>query len=230
MASLQDAKQLAILRLLTSAALQDANSAFVVTLLDSFLLDGPNGRHPCLVLEPMGPSISSVLNAPRINYDPRHPQPRRFPTEQTKAIVRNVLCGLAFLHGNGVVHGDLQLGNTLFAIRDLAAVRTEKLQQDKANSRTEVLKRKDGKIDKWAPKYLIVSDPLQDYVLQGAEQVVKIIDMGGGAYKTNPTFSPFLLTFLLLLDLAFLENDPPQSIATPVALRAPEVILGGAFG
>ena len=109
----QDTNQLSIQRHLAQRSPQDVDSQFIVALLDSFIQEGPNGRHQCLVLEVMGPSISSVLNAPQVEYDPRNSQPRRFPTRQTKAILRNVLCGIRFLHSSGVVHGDLQSGNML---------------------------------------------------------------------------------------------------------------------
>ena len=62
----------------------------------------------------------------------------------------------------------------------------QQLQQDSTNSRVEVIERSDGKLDKWAPKYLAVAKPLKEYVLPEAEQVVKIIDMGGGMYKATP--------------------------------------------
>ncbi|KAM0280473.1 hypothetical protein ACHAQH_004052 [Verticillium albo-atrum] len=98
----------------------------------------------------------------------------------------------------------------LFAIRNLDSVGVDELRQDVANSRYEVLKRLDGKADKWAPEYLIVAKPLLDYTLPDEEQIVKIIDMESGKYQIS----------------SFRENDPPIRIVTPVALRAPETILG----
>jgi serine/threonine protein kinase len=136
-----------------------------------------------LVLEPMGPSVSSVLNAPQLEYDPRNRQPRRFDKRRTKAILRNVLSGLSFLHHSGVVHGDIQSGNMLFAIQDLTAVEARKLRQDEADRKVEYLVRSDGKTDKWAPKYLVVAEPLDEYVLREPDEFVKIIDMGGGTYE-----------------------------------------------
>ena len=122
----------------------------------------------------MGPSVSSSLNAsPSVGA-------RRFPKQQTKAILRDILHGLGFLHGNGVVHGDLQSGNLLFTIESLSATRVEQLRQDASNSQVEPLERIDGKIDKWAPNYLAVAMPLDDRVLLGPNQRVKISDLGSG--------------------------------------------------
>ncbi|KAF3358796.1 Serine/threonine-protein kinase SRPK like [Verticillium longisporum] len=153
----------------------------------------------------MAPSVSSILNAPRKILDLRNLQPRRFSTQKTKPVLRDVLRGLRFLHSNDIVHGDLQSGNMLFSVRDLHSISTDELRQDINSSRIEYLKRKDGEMDKWAPKYLIVAMPLNDYVLPDEEQHVKIID----------------------LESAFAESEPPPRIVTPVALRAPETILGG---
>lgn len=190
-AKLQNAKQLSIIRYLASKAPQDVNSRFVVSLLDSFVHDGPNGRHLCLVLEPMGPSVSSIINAPQLDYDPRKPQPRRFTNQRIKAILRNVLSGLSFLHHAGVVHGDIHSGNMLLAIQDLTTVEARKLRQDEVDSKFVSLVRSDGKVDKWAPKYLVVSEPLDEYVIRGPDEIVKIIDMGGGTYETKLSGRPY---------------------------------------
>ena len=168
--------------MLATKAPHDPNSRFVVTLLDSFTHKGPNGSHLCLVIEPMGPSVSAILNAPIEDYDPLNPQPRRFPKDRVKRTLRQVLLALQFLHGNGVVHGDLQSGNILFAIKDLSSVKPEVLSQTATNSRIEHLQRTDGKVDLWAPSYLAVGMPLSDFVLEGDDEIVKIIDMGGGTY------------------------------------------------
>lgn len=90
--------------------------------------------------------------------------------------------GLSFLHSRGVVHGDLQSANILFAIHDLCSVPTERLRQKVEDSRIEVLNRLDGKVDKWAPEYLVVAKPLDDYMLPEEDEVVKIIDMESCEY------------------------------------------------
>ncbi|CRK18818.1 hypothetical protein BN1723_011705, partial [Verticillium longisporum] len=112
--------------------------------------------------------------------DLRNLQPRRFSTQKTKAILRDVLRGLHFLHSNDIVHGDLQSGNMLFSVRDLNSINVDEVRQDINSSRIENLKRKDGKIDKWAPKYLTVAMPLNDYVLPDEEQHIKMIDLESG--------------------------------------------------
>ncbi|KXH25936.1 serine/threonine-protein kinase SRPK3 [Colletotrichum nymphaeae SA-01] len=205
----KDPTEVKIYRILANKVSNYQSSKFVVGLLEYFYHDGPNGNHLCLVLEPMGPSLSSVLNAPVEIYDPRNPPVRRFRSDKTKSILRHVLSGLNFLHSNGIVHGDLQSGNILFALQDLNLLDRQILKQDENDaSKIDMLRRIDGKLDRWAPKYLAVSDPLSNYMLEGHNQVAKLSDLGG----------------------AFCIDDPPLSVLTPASLRAPEVILNEAIG
>jgi non-specific serine/threonine protein kinase len=69
------------------------------------------------------------------------------------------------------------------------------------------LQRRDGKVDLWAPSYLLPPAPLDHLVPFdfGIDPVVKIADLGA----------------------AFLDGDAPVKVVTPVALRAPEIILRG---
>ncbi|KAI3329013.1 serine/threonine-protein kinase SRPK3 [Xylariaceae sp. AK1471] len=183
-------------------------SNFVLLLSDSFMLRGPNGEHPCFVTKPMGPSISAVLHAPHEFYDPLNPPTHRFPTPRNKSFLRNILSGLSFLHSNSIIHGDLQLGNMLFALQNLTGIDPDRLEQNETNSKLDPLSRVDGKVDRWAPRYLAVPAPLKEEALPQEQQIVRLADFGG----------------------AFWIDKPPESIVTPLALRAPEAILHGKVG
>ncbi|KAF5564835.1 CMGC SRPK kinase [Fusarium phyllophilum] len=80
-----------------------------VTYKRFFHIEGPNGRHLCLVLPLCGPScnIMSQYLQSRI-----HPWlARRAPSQATKAI--------ADLHSQGLCHGDFTPSNIVFRIRNL---------------------------------------------------------------------------------------------------------------
>ncbi|OIW30105.1 serine/threonine-protein kinase SRPK3 [Coniochaeta ligniaria NRRL 30616] len=202
-ANVDSANELSIHQYLSANCQRDANSKFVLLLSDYFTLQGPNGKHICFVTKPMGPSISTFLNASFEEYDPLNPPTRRFSTSRNKHILKSILSGLKFLHDNNVTHGDLQLGNVLLPPRDLSTLQQSELEQNESNSQLDPLVRKDGKADRWSPKYLVVPEPLDAADVPQDEEVIKLIDLGG----------------------AFYSNNPPASVVTPLGLRAPETIL-----
>jgi len=181
----------------------------IVSLRDVFELTGPNGRHACFVLEPMGPHISALLQR-RPEFQNRDLEPwerrPRFPKQLAQRVLRDTLLGLRLLHKHGIVHGDLHPGNILANIQPLGetlnnATVESKLQQ--LPSQGNLLQRRDGRSDPWAPSYLLEPAPLQDQVSFDLDPVVKVADLGA----------------------AFFEDQPPAAVVTPVALRAPETIL-----
>ena len=179
------ANELSIQRHLAANSSNDADAEFVLLLSDTFTLESPNGKHTCFVTEPMGPSISTVLNATPEFYDPLNPPTRRFPTVQSKRFLKNVLSGLKYLHSNRVVHGDVQSGNMLFSLGNLTTRNLGELELSETAPTIEPLLRVDGKIDRWAPKYLIVPEPLSNAALPDDEQVVKLADFGGGRFNLS---------------------------------------------
>lgn len=179
-ANVDASMELSIQQQLRAKSERDPDSTFVLLLSDSFTVQGPNGKHLCLVAKPMGPSISAFLNAPFEEYDPLNPPTRRFSTLRKKRILKGILSGLQFLHGNNVVHGDLQLGNVLLPPKDLTTVQPSELEQNQSNAQLDPLVRKDGKVDRWSPKYLVVPEPLEAAESAQDEEVIKLIDFGGG--------------------------------------------------
>lgn len=69
---------------------------YVPKLLDEFTIDGPNGRHACLVSEPAGCSVAESKEA-GLHW--------RFPLHIARAIAARVIIGLSFIHSAGIVHG-----------------------------------------------------------------------------------------------------------------------------
>lgn len=82
-------------------------STQIVTLLRSFQPDGPNGKHTCLVIETLGPSLSTMLD-----WTPEYRSRTtggckcyRFPLWMAKKISNDVLLGISYLHSHGITHG-----------------------------------------------------------------------------------------------------------------------------
>lgn len=68
----------------------------IMTMQDSFQINGPNGTHECLVLELLGPSVADLLDA--------HSYMERLPGTLVKAIAKQALLGLCFLHEQKIAH------------------------------------------------------------------------------------------------------------------------------
>lgn len=74
-------------------------SRHLMPMLDHFHLDGPNGTHDCLVLEPLGPSVPDLLDA-RFRGE-------RLPgtLAKKKIFAKQALLGLDYLHKRKIGHG-----------------------------------------------------------------------------------------------------------------------------
>ncbi|KAI0476934.1 serine protein kinase [Xylaria cf. heliscus] len=178
----------------------------ITQLLAQFEHRGPNGLHKCLVFEAMGPTVNTMVEE-LPQFKPRlWGMKIRYPTQMAKSILKQSLKSLAFLHENGIAHGDLQPGNMLFALDDIKSWPEEVLQQDDSKQ-SELVQRLDGKEDLWAPQYLCVGQPLSSLVNHTGDFKIKLSDMGG----------------------AYFFTDPPAKPVTPAGLRAPELILTGAI-
>ncbi|KAJ7666240.1 kinase-like protein [Mycena polygramma] len=75
----------------------------VCELLDSFVHQGPNGRHVCLVLEPLGISILDVYRS----------FGGSLPLILVQRVAKHILLGLQYTHACGVIHTDIKGDNIL---------------------------------------------------------------------------------------------------------------------
>ncbi|KAK5631531.1 hypothetical protein RRF57_007245 [Xylaria bambusicola] len=141
----------------------------VTQLLDEFDHQGPNGIHKCLILEPMGPTVNTMLEElPQFKGRPFLPKLKvRYPYWMAKGILKQSL--------------------------DIDSKPEDKLRQKEdvqAGSISPPVERLDGKQDRWAPPYLCIAQPLvypSDYN-QGF--TIKLSDMGGAYFIKEPPAKP----------------------------------------
>lgn len=185
----ESTKELQILRHIANAS-PTQGARHVTQLLDEFKHTGPNGIHTCLVFEPMGPSVNSMVEElPQFN-PLMFGMKVRYPPPMAKSILRQSLEALAFLHDNGIAHGDFQPGNILFALDDTINSKPEDVFQQEQNEKTGSIsapvQRLHGKQDLWAPRYLCVAQPVVPFTPYTEGFKVKLSDMGGGKHFLPP--------------------------------------------
>jgi serine/threonine protein kinase len=70
---------------------------FVLQFLDSFIHQGPNGTHLCVVTEVSGPSLSTYLEGVCSFGE--------LPPESARALIPRLAQGVEYLHSCNIVHG-----------------------------------------------------------------------------------------------------------------------------
>ena len=69
---------------------------FISSLLDEFVLNGPNGKHKCIVNEVLGPTVSEVKESFDCGL---------LPLNIAQRVTVQLALGLADIHSCGIVHG-----------------------------------------------------------------------------------------------------------------------------
>ncbi|KAI9926334.1 hypothetical protein MW887_004098 [Aspergillus wentii] len=171
----------------------------VIELLDSFTHDGPNGRHLCLVLPVMVSDGQGMADAGKPHQ-----------VGCVRAIARQLVLGLDFLHSLGIVHCDLQPANIMVSLDE--TIYTEQLLEPPEFRPVRWLEGMER--DDSAPEYLVTSQRPRGQLDDAdfATLMIKIGDLGGGIRVKNA------------LSTASRCNEWP---VTPTAIAAPELVNRG---
>lgn len=142
----------------------------------------------------MGPSVNHMVEElPQFN--PRKFDMKvRYPIWMAKSILKQSLQALAFLHENGIAHGDFQPGNMLFTLSYIDSTPEDSLRQQEdvqTQSISPPVERRDGKQDKWARAYLCVAQPLAPFTPYTEGFKLKLSDLGAGQSLALKLFVPF---------------------------------------
>lgn len=98
--SSKDPAELRNIRSLAGPSQGALSSNYIIQLQDTFLHQGPNGRHQCLVFELLGPTINTVLrdySLEKLSLEP----------ETILRMSRQLLQAVAFIHEAGYAHGGM---------------------------------------------------------------------------------------------------------------------------
>ncbi|RAL03960.1 kinase-like protein [Aspergillus ibericus CBS 121593] len=164
-------------------------------------VSGPNGNHRCLVLDAARVNINEAKEAA---YH------RLLHLPAARAIVAQLVLGVQFLHSQGIVHGDLRLGNILLRLPPSLQHMTAQQLYDKTGepAKEPVIHCDGAPLDHGVPSELVV--PLW---------------LGLGSDEITLTDSPILLA-------DFGESFDPSvtktfSCHTPHLLAPPEAFFAG---
>ncbi|KAK1145863.1 hypothetical protein N8T08_003809 [Aspergillus melleus] len=84
-------------------------SEIIPPLIDEFWAVSPNGKHRCIVTPPAQMSLFDAREASTFGL---------FQPKVARSIIAQLIRGVAFLHSEDIVHGDLHLGNILVQFPD----------------------------------------------------------------------------------------------------------------
>ncbi|KAI1425415.1 kinase-like domain-containing protein [Xylaria sp. FL1777] len=195
----ESTREAGILRLISSlTGNTHTGRKHIVQLLDSFSITGPNGKHQCLVLELLGPSIPELIDS--------HLRDDRLPGQAARSIARQVLMGVDFLAQLDIGHGDIHARNIVLAIPHVNSLNEREFMDTLGPPEIGLVKRNDGSTPEiHVPSYIVRPTPFHaEEVLQRLQApVVKIIDFGE----------------------SFLPSQAPPTLHTPLVVRAPEVLF-----
>lgn len=158
-------------------------------LLRYFWIDGPNGRHLALVFEVCGPSISRL-------YDWNI----RLRTHLARSIALQVTKGLAYLHSEGVCHGDLSAENVLLRLANFDSWTEKKLHAQLGIPRRLDIDQGPGR-----PRYLVDSAYF---------------------FKADPGLLTKNVVIVDRSESFFIKSPPHQELQYTNYYAAPEVLFG----
>jgi serine/threonine protein kinase len=81
--------------------------AMVPSILDRFTIHGPNGSHACYVTTPARASLFRLKDGSWI---------RLFQLDVARSLAAQLVLAVDYVHAQGIVHGDLHLGNILIKV------------------------------------------------------------------------------------------------------------------
>ncbi|KAL7271589.1 hypothetical protein RUND412_005648 [Rhizina undulata] len=165
---------------------------FVLEVLDEFEIQGPNGTHRCIVTEPLGPSIFTVLDST---------EEWPLPLNVTRKVAAQLAQRVAFLHAwhcpwspTNFETADLHQGNILFCIPGMDLWSEEEVYEHFGKPYLSKIRRRDGQpCAPHALEYSVMpvdSEELIPLCLTASARV-KIVDFGvisldGHARNYNP--------------------------------------------
>ncbi|KAI1008617.1 hypothetical protein LB504_001391, partial [Fusarium proliferatum] len=192
-------KVIEVLKKLAASPRSHRGSSYVNQMLDQFTVVGPNGSHDCFALDFAGPNVADVIDS--------HCRDDRLPSRAARSISRQVLQGIDYLASRGIGHGDLHTRNIALEIPGLHSLSEKDFMARLGEPEMGLVTRRDGKLLLLnIPTYIVLPPSFRNKDIQNllSSPSIKIIDFGE----------------------AFFNFDAPNTLHTPLPVRAPEIVFG----
>ncbi|RWA07917.1 hypothetical protein EKO27_g7186 [Xylaria grammica] len=185
-----------------SSSLEELERNHIAAPLETFWIEGPNGRHLCLVMCIYGYPVSEW----RLDLDNIQPSTKKDST----MICAQIAQALAFLHGKGVCHGDFRPSNILMKLDQEALHKLDPSQM------AELL----GVPEAYEVQTVSGKSPLP----KGPEYCVLAVK--------QDWCEKLLLPEIAVIDFgeSFSVNTPRNSTGIPTPYAAPEVLFNQTVG
>jgi serine/threonine protein kinase len=209
-----ECKELRILQDVTDSTAVHKGRDFVIRLHDNFVIEGPNGKHLCLVTAVAGERLA---RKPGLPYD---------DLEWPRAIGLQIAQALGYLHMLGIAHGGERSPYSTVPGRGGSA----KMETDcyTSNILFQLLPFND-----WSDEdiYACIGQPIKHYVRRldggprGKNAPEYTVDAGNVAALQDRLFT----NRIILIDFggAFYHSERPVVIYTPAPFASPEIVFGG---
>ncbi|KAF5965641.1 hypothetical protein FBULB1_12106 [Fusarium bulbicola] len=181
---------------------QDAGDPRFITFTRYFHIDGPNGRHLCLVLPFCGPNLHSLSNYMKSRMKPQFVQALAY---QATEILRD-------LHDRGICHGNIRPANLLLRIHNLDHLDDQGIYRLFGQPMIDVLKTESGRImGPEAPRYVV---GFLDFMSSGEDILSNQLSLVGfeeafeiSSSKTIQTLPEFLSPEVAVGKMVSLASD-----------------------
>ncbi|KAI8948597.1 kinase-like domain-containing protein [Xylaria longipes] len=185
-----------------SSSPEELDQNHIAAPLELFWIDGPNGRHLCLVMQIYGYRVSDW----RLDLDNVEPSTRRDSAELCGQIAQ----ALAFLHSKGICHGDFRPSNILMKLDQDALHELDQTQM------IELLGEPEG--------YEVRTKSGESPLPKGPEYCVLNVSL--------MWCQSLIIPEIVIIDFgeSFFIDNPKNTTGIPTSYAAPEVLFRQATG
>ncbi|KAF2011004.1 kinase-like protein [Aaosphaeria arxii CBS 175.79] len=145
----------------------------IPTVLDTFKIRGPNGVHPCYVTTTCGPSLRDLKGEWSADL---------FQIDVARALAAQLVLAVELVHAQGIVHGDIHLGNILLHNRpNFNKLPVKQIYKRFRKPQLQVVSRADGRPNpRGVPSHLVTPIWLGKACerITLAEARIQLIDFG----------------------------------------------------